>query len=54
MMQSPIQEVVCPEIAELDCRLYVKRDDLIPYAFGGNKVRIAAEFMDDMLSLIHI
>lgn len=48
MMQSPIQEVVCPEMAELDCRLYVKRDDLIPYAFGGNKVRIAAEFMSDM------
>ncbi len=48
MMQSPIQEVACQEMAEFDCRLYIKRDDLIPYAFGGNKVRIAAEFMDDM------
>lgn len=24
---------------ELDCELYVKREDLIPYSFGGNKAR---------------
>ena len=28
---------------------YIKRDDLIPYSFGGNKVRIAFEFVKDML-----
>ena len=28
--------------------LWYKRDDLIPFAFGGNKVRIAAAFFKDM------
>lgn len=28
--------------------LYIKRDDLLPFSFGGNKVRIALEFIDDM------
>lgn len=23
---------------------YIKRDDLLPFSFGGNKVRIAQEF----------
>ena len=32
-----------------DNDLYIKRDDLIPFSFGGNKVRIAAEFTDDMI-----
>lgn len=27
---------------------YIKRDDLLPFSLGGNKVRIAAEFLDDM------
>lgn len=31
-----------------DNDLYIKRDDLIPFSFGGNKVRIAAEFIKDM------
>lgn len=48
MGPTPIQEIASPEAIELGCRLFVKRDDLIPYAFGGNKVRIAWEFMDDM------
>ena len=26
-------------------RIFMKRDDLLPYALGGNKVRIALEFM---------
>ena len=30
------------------CRFYVKRDDLLPFSFGGNKVRIADEFIKDM------
>ena len=29
-------------------RIFMKRDDLLPYALGGNKVRIALEFMKDM------
>lgn len=28
--------------------IYIKRDDLIPFSFGGNKVRIALEFINDM------
>lgn len=28
--------------------VYIKRDDLLPFSFGGNKVRIALEFIDDM------
>lgn len=29
-------------------RLYVKRDDMIPYSFGGNKARKAAEFYKEI------
>ncbi len=29
--------------------LYMKRDDLLPFCFGGNKARIAAELVRDML-----
>ena len=28
--------------------IFIKRDDLIPFSFGGNKVRIAIEFIKDM------
>ena len=38
--------------SNLDLRgneLYIKREDLIPYSFGGNKVRIAKEYFDHML-----
>ena len=28
--------------------IWIKRDDLIPFCFGGNKARIAACFMDEM------
>ena len=28
--------------------LYVKRDDMLPFSFGGNKVRIALAFIEDM------
>ncbi len=31
-------------------RLFIKREDLLPYSFGGNKVRIAIEYMRDMRS----
>ena len=33
-----------------NCNIYIKRDDLIPYSFGGNKVRIAFEFYNDLVS----
>lgn len=33
-----------------DNEIYMKRDDLIPFSFGGNKARIAARFFDDMRS----
>lgn len=29
-------------------RIYMKRDDKIPFSYGGNKVRIAAELMKDI------
>ena len=29
-------------------RIYMKRDDKIPFSFGGNKVRIAGELFDDI------
>lgn len=29
--------------------IYIKREDLLPFSFGGNKVRIAEEYYQDML-----
>ena len=29
-------------------RIYIKREDLLPYSFGGNKARIGAEYLADM------
>ena len=31
-----------------DNQIYIKREDLLPFSFGGNKVRIASEFLSDM------
>ncbi|MDD5833224.1 MAG: pyridoxal-phosphate dependent enzyme [Clostridiales bacterium] len=30
------------------CSIFIKRDDLIPFSFGGNKVRIAGEIMKEI------
>ena len=30
-------------------QFFIKRDDLLPFSFGGNKVRIAEEYFKDML-----
>lgn len=30
-----------------EASIYIKRDDMIPFSFGGNKVRIAAELFED-------
>lgn len=29
--------------------IFIKREDLIPFSFGGNKVRIAQEFINDLI-----
>lgn len=45
MERTPI--VKCKtDLDDLD--IYVKRDDLLPFSFGGNKARIAQEFYVDM------
>lgn len=45
MFTTPIVHV---PLEGFENRIYVKRDDLIPFSFGGNKVRIAEEFLADM------
>ena len=42
---TPIQRLSCDY---KDIQLYIKREDLHPFSFGGNKVRIAREFFFDM------
>ncbi len=44
-MESPIIE--CPSLID-DCQVFIKREDLLPFSFGGNKYRIALEFFSDM------
>lgn len=41
---TPIQKL--PDLG--GCHLYMKREDLLPFSFGGNKVRIAESFFADM------
>lgn len=45
---TPVQRFLLDESLSNANSLYIKRDDLIPYAFGGNKVRLAKEFIKDM------
>lgn len=42
---SPLQELT--DVLD-GCSLFVKREDLLPFSFGGNKYRIACEFFRDM------
>mgnify|MGYP004531763531 CR=1 FL=1 len=42
--ESPVQFLK----KHADAEIYIKRDDKIPFSFGGNKVRIAAELIADM------
>ena len=44
LMSSNIEYLKQYEAAEI----YVKRDDRLPFSYGGNKVRIAAELIADM------
>lgn len=43
--KTPIEQITWQGI---DCPLYIKRDDLIGFSFGGNKARIVWEFYEDM------
>lgn len=45
MLKTPVQEIRLPDTGD---RIFIKRDDLIGFSFGGNKVRIAWEFHQDM------
>lgn len=44
--ETPIQPVYTT--AEGHNEIFVKRDDLLPFSYGGNKVRIARAFVEDM------
>lgn len=48
IVQTPIQRIECAEAEKRGNVIFVKRDDLLPFSFGGNKVRIACEFLRDM------
>ena len=43
---TPLYEL--PRAEDIPCRIFIKRDDLLPFSLGGNKVRIAQAFLDDM------
>lgn len=47
-MQGEFIKTPVVQIPDENNIIYVKRDDLLPFSFGGNKVRIALEFIDDM------
>lgn len=38
MFKTPVQEIRLSDTAD---RMFIKRDDLMGFSFGGNKVRIA-------------
>ena len=42
LVKTPIQRLPLSE--DTRNRFWIKRDDLLPFSFGGNKVRIAASF----------
>ena len=50
MQEYEMMQIETPIIKIHDDKnhIYVKRDDLLPFSFGGNKVRIALEFIEDM------
>lgn len=45
-METPIQRLIWDENDGNE--LYIKRDDLLPFSIGGNKVRISEAFYEDM------
>ena len=49
LTQLTIQQLACPSWDEAQGNdIYLLRDDLLPFSFGGNKVRIAWEFVEDL------
>lgn len=42
MIHTPIQKLEFPN--DRGVRLYCKREDLLPFSLGGNKVRIGRAF----------
>lgn len=44
LFETPVQKLRFGD----DNVFYIKRDDLLPFSFGGNKVRFAREFVKDM------
>lgn len=46
-METPIQQLMFPEGNGV--RLFCKREDLLPFSLGGNKVRIGLQFYRDMM-----
>ena len=45
IIETPIQPL---KNFDFDNEIYIKREDLIPFAFGGNKVRFADAYLKDM------
>lgn len=45
LFETPIQKL---HAGDGKNHFYIKRDDLLPFSFGGNKVRFAWEFVEDM------
>ena len=45
LFETPIQKM---RTGDGKNHFYMKRDDLLPFSFGGNKVRFAWEFLEDM------
>ena len=43
-METPLVFLGC----EFDNRIYLKRDDLYPFSFGGSKARIACRYFDEI------
>lgn len=46
-METPIQKLIFDNHKGI--QLYCKRDDLLPFSLGGNKVRIGEQFFQDMI-----
>lgn len=47
-MKDFITPIVKSSLSTNENEIYIKREDLLPFCFGGNKVRIAKSFIDDM------
>ncbi len=49
-MQQPYSVITPLDGLNEKNEIFIKRDDLLPFSFGGNKVRIAQEFYEDMIA----